>query len=111
MTEKATQTKDVYEELHRSSDFQELRRKFRGFVIPWTLAFFTWYMLYVVCSMWAPDFMSQQIVGNINVALVFGLLQFVSTFSIAWLYSRHANKEFDPLAAQLEARYDEEVAR
>ena len=87
------------------------RRKFRGFVIPWTIAFFTWYMLYVVCSMWAPDFMSKQIVGNINVALVFGLLQFVSTFAIAWLYARHANKEFDPLAARLEAQYDEEVAR
>ena len=46
-------------------------------MIPWTLAFFSWYMLYVFCSMWAPDFMSKQIVGNINVALVFGLLQFV----------------------------------
>ncbi len=46
----------------------------------------TWYLLYVVMSMWAHDFMSTKVVGNINVALVFGLLQFVSTFLIAWLY-------------------------
>ena len=99
MTEQQARTTDVYEELHKSPDFQELRRKFRRFVIPWTLAFFSWYMLYVFCSMWAQDFMSKKVVGNINVALIFGLLQFASTFSIAWVYSRHANREFDPLAA------------
>ena len=33
--------------------------------------------------------MGTKVVGNINVALVFGLLQFVSTFVIAWLYSRY----------------------
>ena len=38
-------------------------------------------------SSWADDFMDTKLVGNINVALVFGLLQFVSTFVIAWLYS------------------------
>ena len=31
-------------------------------------------------SNWATGFMSTQVVGNINVALVFGLLQFVTTF-------------------------------
>ena len=111
MTEQSTQNQEIYEQLHSSDDFQELRRRFRAFVIPWTLAFLSWYMLYVFCSMWAPDFMSEQIVGNVNVALVFGILQFVSTFAIAWLYSRHANREFDPLAARLEAQYDEEVSR
>ena len=42
--------------------------------------------------------MSTRLVGNINVALIFGLLQFVSTFLIAWLYSRYADRELDPLA-------------
>lgn len=101
----------IYEELHDSADFQELRRKYRAFAIPWTAAFLIWYLLYVVMSNWATGFMSADIVGNINVALVFGLLQFVSTFFIAWLYSRHANKQFDPLAARLEADYDKEVRR
>ena len=55
--------------------------------------------------------MSAKLVGNINVALVFGLLQFVSTFVIAWLYARHASRELDPLARRLKARYDEEIGR
>jgi uncharacterized membrane protein (DUF485 family) len=62
-------------------------------------------------SMWATDFMSTEVVGNINVALVFGLLQFASTFTISWLYARHANRNLDPLARDLQARYDQEVAR
>jgi uncharacterized membrane protein (DUF485 family) len=99
----------TYDEMHASPDFQELRKRYRAFAIPWTLAFFAWYMLYVVMSNWATDFMSHRLLGNINVALVFGVLQFVSTFLIAWLYARHANTNLDPIAERLEARYDEEI--
>ena len=53
--------------------------------------------------------MSTQVVGNINVALVFGLLQFVTTFLIAWLYARHMAAHVDPLARELEAEYRKEV--
>ena len=42
-------------------------------------------------------------------ALVFGLLQFVSTFLIAWLYARYMNRKVDPLARDLERRYDDAV--
>jgi uncharacterized membrane protein (DUF485 family) len=99
----------VYEQLHASADFQDLRTRYRSFAIPWTVTFLAWYLLYVVCSNWASDFMSTDIVGNINIALVFGILQFVSTFFIAWLYSRHANRELDPIAERLEAAYVKEI--
>jgi uncharacterized membrane protein (DUF485 family) len=95
----------IYQELHDSEEFAQLRRKYRGFAIPWTVAFLVWYLLYVLMSMWATDFMSTKIVGNVNVALVFGLLQFASTFLIAWLYARHMNRHVDPLASSLEERY------
>ena len=108
MSEPSSKTR-IYDEMHASADFQELRKRYRAFAIPWTVAFFSWYMLYVLMSNWASDFMSHKLVGNINVALVFGLLQFVSTFSIAWLYARHANRNLDPIAERLEARYDEEI--
>ena len=102
---------DVYEEMHASEEFRKLRTRYRRFAFPWTIAFLAWYLLYVICSNWAADFMSTKVVGNINIALIFGILQFVSTFSIAYLYARHAHKEFDPLAARLEALYDKEVGR
>ncbi len=70
-----------------------------------------WYITYVICSNWARDFMNIKVVGNINVALIFGLLQFVSTFVIAYLYSRHANKALDPLAGKLREEFDERTGR
>ena len=99
----------VYEDLYQSEEFKELRRRFRSFVIPATLAFMAWYLLYVVMSMWATDFMNTKVVGNVNVALVFGLLQFASTFLIAWLYSRYMNRNVDALARDVELRYNDEV--
>ena len=72
-------------------------------------AFLVWYRLYVVLSGWAGGFMGTKLFGNINVALVFGFLQFVSTFLIAWLYSRHAAAKLDPLADELRDEVEEKV--
>ena len=99
------------ERLRGADDFHELRRRYRAFVVPYTVAFLSWYLLYVLMSSWANDFMDTKIVGNINVALVFGLLQFVSTFTIAIIYSRFASRRLDPLAGSLRKRYYDEVPR
>lgn len=95
----------VYDQLHATAEFAELRRRYRGFVIPATVAFLVWYLLYVVLSNWAGGFMSAQVVGHINVALVFGLLQFVTTFGLAFVYARFSRAKLDPLARQLEQDY------
>ena len=104
----ATRHDPIYDELQESADFVELRRRFRGFVFPATFAFLAWYLLYVVMSNWADDFMSTKVVGHINIALVFGLLQFASTFFLAWLYSRYMNRNVDQLARDVELRFDNE---
>jgi uncharacterized membrane protein (DUF485 family) len=96
----------TYERMHATQDFTELRSRYRRFAIPWTVAFLVWYLLYVVMSSWATDFMNIQLIGNINVALVFGLLQFLTTFLIAWLYSKHSTKHLDPLAHKLKSEFD-----
>ena len=98
---------DVWVDEQESPDFQELRRRVRGFVFPATVAFLAWYLLYVLMSAYARGFMAQKLLGNINVAYVFGLLQFVSTFLIALLYARHADRKFDPLAAKLRDEIEE----
>ena len=100
MTTEATSA-DRYREVQRSEDFTLLRRKLRNFIFPVTVAFFLWYALYVLLSAYARGFMSVKLVGNINVALLFGLLQFVTTFLIAWYYSRYAARELDPLADKI----------
>ncbi|WP_439951596.1 DUF485 domain-containing protein [Actinomadura macra] len=84
--------------MRQSPEFERLRLAFRRFVFPMTAAFLVWYLLYVVLSAYARGFMGHKLVGEINVALVFGLLQFVSTFLIAWTYERYARGKLEPLA-------------
>jgi uncharacterized membrane protein (DUF485 family) len=98
---RAPEDVDAYERIRQTPEFQNLRHKFRSFVFPLTAAFLAWYLLYVVCSAWARGFMSHELFGKINVALVFGLLQFVSTFAIAWWYAHYSGRTFDPIAAKI----------
>lgn len=99
---------DAYDRIRESDDFAALRKSFRSFVFPMTAAFMAWYLLYVFMSNWAGGFMNHKLFGNINVALVFGLLQFVSTFAIAWLYSKRSDNVLDPLSDKIKAEFDEE---
>ena len=96
-------TPEKYLEVQNSEEFGRLRRTLRSFIFPTTAAFFLWYALYVLLSAYARDFMAIKLIGNINVALVLGLLQFVSTFLIAWYYSRFAASKVDPIADEIHA--------
>lgn len=87
--------------MHDDPRFRELRSRLLRFVVPASIAFLAWYLLYVLMSAFARDVMSTEVIGSFNVALLFGMLQFVSTFGIAVWYSRYTHRRFDPLAAQL----------
>jgi len=102
---------EVYERIAGESDFAELRRRYRRFAFPATVAFMIWYITYVICNNWARDFMDTPVIGTINIAVVFGLLQFLSTFLIAYLYARYSTKNLDPLATKLHDEFDSETGR
>jgi uncharacterized membrane protein (DUF485 family) len=88
-------------DVQQSAEFTELRRRLRGFVFPMTVAFLAWYLLYVLLSDYAHGFMDTKVFGNINIGLIFGLLQFVSTFAITSVYVRYANRKLDPLSEKI----------
>lgn len=94
-----------YVAVQDSPEFADLRKRFRRFVFPMTGLFLAWYFLYVLLSTYAPDFMSSRLGGsNITIGLIFGLLQFVSTFVITMLYARWADRSFDAAADDLAER-------
>lgn len=89
-----------------SPEFLELKRRFRAFVFPMTVAFLVWYFLYVILAVYATDFMSTKVFGEVNIGIIFGLLQFVSTFAITAIYIRFAGRQVDPRAAALRGRLE-----
>ncbi|MFE4372152.1 DUF485 domain-containing protein [Streptomyces sp. NPDC056835] len=102
----AQPTTAQFVEVQESAEFGELRRTYRSFAFPLTVAFIAWYLLYVLLSNYAGGFMGTKVFGNINVALILGLAQFVTTFLIAWLYARHASRRLDPKADVIKSRME-----
>src|SRR5687767_13950240 len=47
---------EVYSAIAQDSSFVELRRRYRRFAFPATIAFTVWYITYVICANWARDF-------------------------------------------------------
>ena len=89
-----------------SQEFGRLRKAVRSFVFPVTIGFLLWYLLYLIMAAYARDFMDTKVLGNINVGLIFGLLQFVTTFVITHLYVSHANRNTDPIADEMRTRLE-----
>ncbi|MBY8842430.1 DUF485 domain-containing protein [Streptomyces sp. SP2-10] len=105
-----TRTRDVYVEVQRSQAFQEMRGRYRRFVVPGTAAFLVWYVGYVVAATTAPGLMARPVAGAVNVGMVAGLGQFLTTFLLTWAYARHARLRRD--RAALDLRWDtQELAR
>ncbi|MFG2993462.1 DUF485 domain-containing protein [Streptomyces sp. NPDC048257] len=92
---------DIYLEVQRSAAFQEVRSRYRRFVVPATAGFFLWYVAYVVAATAAPGLMARPVVGAVNVAMLAGLGQFLSTFLLTWAYARHARLRRDRAALDL----------
>lgn len=92
---------EQYLAVQASPEFQELRSRLRRFVFPMSALFLIWYAVYVMLGAFAHDFMATKVWGDINVGIVIGLGQFVSTFVITFIYVRFANRELDPRAAAI----------
>ena len=89
--------------VEQSERFQTLKKRHRGFVFPVAIAFLVWYFAYVLLAAYAKDFMATPVFGNVNVGLLFGLGQFVTTFAVTTWYVVYANRELDPLADEIRA--------
>ncbi|MGY0070153.1 DUF485 domain-containing protein [Streptomyces sp. QTS137] len=102
--EGAVAAADAYLQVQRSAAFQEVRSRYRRFVVPAAIAFCAWYVAYVVTATTAPDLMARPVAGAVNVGMLAGLGQFLTTFLLTWAYARHARLRRD--RAALELRWD-----
>jgi uncharacterized membrane protein (DUF485 family) len=96
-----------FTEVQQTERFKELRRRHRSFVFPMAVFFLLWYFAYVLLADYAHEFMATPVFGNINVGIILGLLQFVSTFAITMTYVSYANRKLDPIAAELRHELEE----
>ena len=96
-------TQGNWEEIERDADFRELVQAKRGFIFPATIFFIVYYFALPVLVGYWPEAMSRDVVGEVNVAYLFALSQFVMAWIIMAMYVRRA-KVFDAMVARLIAR-------
>ena len=80
-------------------------------MLPVAALFLIWYFVYVLLADYAHDFMATPVFGNVNVGLLLGLGQFVTTFGITMWYVWYANRKLDPVAEELRAELAAEAKR
>jgi uncharacterized membrane protein (DUF485 family) len=95
-----------YEAVRASRDFWTIRRRLGSFIVPACVFLLGWYFLFVILAVFAPGFMRVNVFGDVNVGLCLGVLQFVSTFAIAFGYRRWAQRRLDPLTDRLRSRLE-----
>jgi uncharacterized membrane protein (DUF485 family) len=80
----------------QTDEFRALRRRLTTFVFPMTALFLTSYLTFVLLSAYAHDFVSIKVIGVINLGILLGLSQFVTSIIITLGYSRYAKRRLDP---------------
>lgn len=81
--------------------FQLLHRKKSRLL--WGLMIFSivYYFLLPIGAAYFQDLFKIQVWGPVNVGLLFALSEFIVAWTIAYVYSRRANAEFDKLAQEI----------
>jgi uncharacterized membrane protein (DUF485 family) len=98
-TEAAPIPTSKWDALAASPEFRRLITAKRNFIIPAVVFFLVYYFALPLGNGLAPSLMNTKIIGNINLAYLFALSEFVMAWILAYVYIRRANRVFDQLAA------------
>ncbi|MFS8102305.1 DUF485 domain-containing protein [Lentzea alba] len=82
--------------IRQTDEFRALRRSLTTFIFPMTALFLASYLTFVLLSAYAKDFVSTKVIGVINLGILLGLGQFVTSIIITLGYARYAKRRLDP---------------
>lgn len=85
--------------------FIQLSRKKNLFLLTAMCFSICFYFLLPIGAAYLPNIFKIQIYGPFNIGIAFALLQFVVAWSVAFIYIKKANAEFDPLAEEIKKSY------
>lgn len=90
--------------IRQTPELVRVRSRLARFVWPVTGFVLAWYLTFVLLGAYAPGLMSRPVLGSVNLGLLLGLSQFLTTIVIMLGYSWFARRHIDPDVAQLRAR-------
>jgi len=94
-----------WDALIRDQRFQSLHRRKTTFLWGLMAISVVYYFLLPIGAAYFQDLFKVRVWGVVNVGLLFALSEFVVAWSIAIIYSRKANRDFDVLAAEISTAF------
>ena len=89
-----------WQKIASSSDFRELIREKRNFILPATIFFLVYYFGFLVFVGYFPTIAETNVIGNINIAYLSAISEFIMAWLLVFLYVRRAGL-FDKLTAAI----------
>ena len=93
---------DAWARLESDPEFRSLVAAKRRFILPATVFFIVYYFALPVLVGYFPGVMGRDVMGNVNVAYLFALSQFIMAWVLMAMYVRRA-RAFDAQAERVAA--------
>ena len=87
--------------IDRDPRLQALHKKKTLFLASLMIFSVVYYFLLPIGAGYYPELFKIKVWGPMNVGILFALSEFVVAWSIAFIYTRRANREFDEMAAEI----------
>ncbi len=88
-----------YAAVIRSGSFQQLMKKKKAFILPYSVFFFLFYFTLPILTSYFK-FLNEPAIGAITWAWVFAFAQFIMTWALCIIYSKRA-AEFDQIVEKI----------
>jgi len=95
-----------YVQAYHSAPFITLRRRSTRFTVWASAIFFGWWLVGILLAAFAPDVFRTELVGPLNVGLVFIQLSLMFVVAMSVVYLRFARTQLDPLSEQIRAELE-----
>lgn len=104
-TDQRTTDPGAWDRVAAMPEFRKLLSAKTKFIVPATVFFVVYYFALPVLVGYAPAFMDQRVLGDVNIAYLFALSQFFMAWILAWMYVRAADR-FDRMSKDILSKLD-----
>ncbi len=87
--------------IDRDPRFQALHKKKTSFLWSLMIISIVYYFLLPIGAAYFPELFKIKVWGPVNVGLLFALSEFIVAWSVAGIYARRANRDFDQMSAEI----------
>ena len=94
---RACSTAVDWQGVERSPAFRELIERRRRFLVPVTIFWLAFFLVYLFLAAFAQGLMGEQIAAGFTVGFALSVAQVLMTWAVTLIYLRKADREFEPL--------------